>query len=99
MLQGMVLASTSCVPIPGAQFEFWLAGPDGEYSDDYRATLLVDNQGIYRFESNPPPPYSGRPPHIHIRISAEGYQMLVTQDYPVQGEVGANFDIILIRQP
>ncbi len=96
VLQGMVLSSAGCVPIPGAQLEFWLAGSDGEYSDDYRATLLADDKGAYRFESNLPPPYSGRPPHIHIRISAAGYQTLVTQHYPNEGETSANMDIVLI---
>jgi protocatechuate 3,4-dioxygenase beta subunit len=76
-----------------------MAGPDGEYTDDYRATQLVGADGAYRFESHFPPPYSGRPPHIHLRVSAEGYQTLVTQHYPKEGETSASFDLVLVSQP
>jgi protocatechuate 3,4-dioxygenase beta subunit len=40
---------------------------------------LLDFKSI---ESNFPPGYSGRPPHIHIRISANGFRSLATQHYP-----------------
>jgi len=95
VLQGVVRSSEDCQPIPGAQLEFWLAGPDGEYADAYRATTFAGEDGSYRFESHPPPPYSGRPPHIHILASAPGYQALVTQHYPREGDGQADFDLVL----
>jgi protocatechuate 3,4-dioxygenase beta subunit len=76
-----------------------MAGPDGQYTDDYRATQLVGEDGAYRFESNFPPPYSGRPPHIHVRVSAEGYQTLITQHYPQKGVTSADLDLVLVPQP
>lgn len=99
VLQGVVRSADGCAPIAGAQIEFWMAGPDGNYTDDYRATELVGEDGAYRFESNFPPPYSGRPPHIHLRVSAEGYQTLITQHYPKEGETNASFDLVLVPQP
>lgn len=96
VLGGVVRSSAGCAPIAGAQIELWLAGPDGEYGDDYRATLFADASGVYRFESNFPPPYTGRPPHIHIRISADGYETLVTQYYPAEGQTEGAFDLVLI---
>ena len=66
VLQGRVLGVDGCRPLPGAQIEFWLAGPDGEYSDATRATWFADEQGAYTFASNPPAPYGGRPAHIHL---------------------------------
>jgi len=96
VLRGVVRSSADCAPIANAQVEFWMAGPDGEYDDDHRATLFADASGAYRFESNFPPPYSGRPSHIHIRISAGGYETLVTQYYPADGQIDGTFDLVLI---
>ncbi len=97
-LRGVVRSSADCSPIPNAQIEFWLAGPNGEYDDDHRATMYANSAGAYQFESNPPPPYSGRPPHIHIRVSAPGHEPLVTQYYPADGQTEGEFDLVLIGQ-
>ncbi len=96
VLLGMVRSSKECAPVPKATIEFWLAGPDGKYDDAHRATVFSDASGVYRFESNVPKPYSGRPPHIHIRVSAPGYETLVTQHYPGAGKTGVNLDLVLI---
>ncbi len=95
MLTGTVRAAGGCRPLPGARIEFWLANEDGEYDDDHRATVQAGPGGEYRFESNNPPPYSGRPPHIHIRVSAPGLALLVTQHYPQPGQTAATFDLVL----
>lgn len=96
VLSGTVRSSRDCSVIPGAMIELWLAGPDGGYGDEHRATVIADGQGAYRFESNEPPPYPGRPPHIHLRVTAKGFEPLVTQHYPETGRAGSTFDIILI---
>lgn len=96
VLSGVVRSADGCSPIPDAQIEFWMAGPDGEYGDDYRATVLTGADGRYRFESHSPPPYSGRPSHHHLRISTPGFQPLVTQHYPAQGQTEATFDLVLL---
>ena len=96
VLQGVVRSSKDCAAVPGAVIELWLAGPDGGYDDAHRATIIVDASAAYRFESNLPPPYYGRPPHIHLRISAKGFRPLVTQHYPASDKKEAVFDIILV---
>jgi len=96
VLRGVVRSSADCAPIPGARIEFWLAGPDGRYADAYRATVFAGPDGSYRFESHFPPAYGGRPPHIHIRVSAPGYQTLVTQYYPSAGRTEGAMDLVLI---
>ena len=96
ILEGVVMSSTDCSPIANARIEFWLTNPAGSYDDDHRATIFSDGTGEYRFESNIPPDYSGRPPHIHIRISADGFKALATQHYPADGQTTGEFDIILI---
>ena len=95
-LTGSVISSEDCTPIAKAAVEFWLTGPDGSYGDDHRATVYSDGSGLYRFESNFPPGYSGRPPHIHIRVSADGFETLATQHYPTVGHRSAKFDLILV---
>jgi polyisoprenoid-binding protein YceI len=95
VLSGVVRAAGSCAPIPGARIEFWLANPRGVYDDAHRATILAGPSGEYRFESNVPVPYSGRPPHIHVRVSAPSLQTLVTQHYPEAGRSEATFDLVL----
>ena len=95
VLTGAVLATGSCEPIPDARIEFWLANPEGEYDDAHRATVPAGAGGTYRFESNVPVSYGGRPPHIHVRVTAPGYRELVTQHYPEDGQTEATFDLIL----
>jgi protocatechuate 3,4-dioxygenase beta subunit len=96
LLQGAVRSSQDCSPVPAAVLEFWLAGPEGPYDDAHRATVVADAAGAYRFESNLPHPVEGRPAHIHIRVSAKGYQTLVTQHYPEAGKTEAIFDLVLV---
>jgi len=96
VLSGVVRSSKDCSPIKGAQIEFWLAGPDRQYDNSHRATVYSDTEGSFRFESNYPEPYYGRPPHIHIRVSAGGFRTLVTQHYPEKGKSRATFDLVLL---
>jgi len=96
VLQGVVRSSRDCGLVPGAVIELWLAGPDGGYDDAHRATIVADASAAYRFESNVPPSYYGRPPHIHLRVSAKGYKTLITQQYPSDGTVNDVFNIVLI---
>jgi protocatechuate 3,4-dioxygenase beta subunit len=95
-LDGVVRSAATCSPIPGARIELWLAGPDGDYDDDYRATVYASDKGEYRFESHNPPAYYGRPPHIHIRVSAAGFKTLATQHYPSAGSHQGNFNLVLL---
>ncbi|UCD35941.1 MAG: hypothetical protein JSU90_03670 [Nitrospiraceae bacterium] len=95
ILTGTVQSSRDCAPIVQAKIEIWLTGPDGNYGDDYRATVYSDTSGAYSFESNKPKPYFGRPPHIHIRVSAEGFRTLITQHYPEKSVKGDVFDLVL----
>jgi catechol 1,2-dioxygenase len=98
VLSGTVLAAEQCKPIPNAKIEFWLANPTGDYDDAHRATVFADKRGEYRFESNVPVSYGGRPPHIHVRVRAPGYEELVTQHYPERGQRKANFDLVLLAE-
>lgn len=95
VLTGTVRSAKTCRPIAHAKLELWLANPRGAYDDAHRATLRASRAGRYRFESNRPVPYAGRPPHIHIRVSARGFSVLVTQHYPRPGQSRARLDLVI----
>jgi protocatechuate 3,4-dioxygenase beta subunit len=98
VLSGNVLGAEECRPILNAHIEFWLANPRGDYDDAHRATVFAGERGRYRLESNVPVSYGGRPPHIHVRVRAPGYEELVTQHYPERGQRKANFDLVLVEE-
>ena len=91
----MVKSAKDCSPVTAARIDFWLAGPDGSYDDDHRATVFSDSSGAYKFESNFPPDYGFRPPHIHIKISANGFGTLVSQHYPGKLTREGKFDLVI----
>ena len=74
-----------CNPIPGAKLDFWLADVNGEYDNTgytLRGHLFSDENGNYTLESIEPTPYTGRPPHIHVKVFApDGRELLTTQMY------------------
>lgn len=75
-----------CQPISGASVEVWHASAVGEYDDaKLRATLTASKDGAYAFSSIRPGPYlqsnGWRPAHIHYRVSAPGFETLITQLY------------------
>jgi protocatechuate 3,4-dioxygenase beta subunit len=96
LLQGTVKSASDCNPIPAAMIELWMTGPEGRYGDAWRATLSSNDNGTYHFESHAPTYFNNRRPHIHIRITAEGFEPLVTQHYPVKEAGEGIFDLILI---
>jgi catechol 1,2-dioxygenase len=98
VLSGRVLAAEECKPIPNAHIEFWLANSSGDYDDAHRATVFAGQRGDYRLESNVPVSYGGRPPHIHVRVRAPGYEELVAQHYPQRGQRKANLDLVLVAE-
>ena len=96
VMTGTVKSAQDCTAIAGAAIEFWLTNPEGDYDDQHRATVISDRSGAYRFESHRPTDYGFRPPHIHLRVTAEGFKPLVTQHYPEESITEARFDIVLI---
>jgi protocatechuate 3,4-dioxygenase beta subunit len=96
LLSGTVKSAADCAPIPSPLIELWQTGPNGRYDDAHRAAIITDASGEYRFETNYPGDYATRPPHIHIRVSAKGFQTLTTQHYLRRGATAADFDLILV---
>ena len=88
---GTVFGKDGKSPVNGALVEIWHCNEDGVYdntSDNYvyRASAKTSANGKYEFKTIMPVPYAAgqtltRPAHIHMRISANGVQDLVTQIY------------------
>ena len=83
VLSGTV-RSADCKPLAGVTLDFWHADADGAYDNRnyrYRGVVKTDPEGRYRLETNLPPPYSGRPRHIHVKLQGAGGKILTTQLY------------------
>ena len=83
LVAGRVLTA-DCKPVANALLDFWHADDHGEYDNAgyrYRGLVRTDAQGRYRLETNLPPPYSGRPRHIHVKLQPPGGRVLTTQLY------------------
>jgi len=94
-VNGVVRSAAGCAPLPGARIEWWSADGKGEYQDSLRATQRADGDGRYRYETVAPGRYPGRPPHVHVRVTAPGHRTLVTQLYPRDGQSSIDADFVL----
>lgn len=87
--------------VAGAAVEIWQCDQDGRYHHpgDGGADPLfqgfgrvtVGADGRYRFRTIRPAPYSGRTPHIHVKVKLGPRELLTTQLY-VQGDPGNERD-------
>jgi protocatechuate 3,4-dioxygenase beta subunit len=79
-------------PLKGAVVEIWQCDQQGHYhhpGDGGRADpafqgfgrVAVDAAGAYRFRTIRPVPYSGRTPHIHVKVRLDRHELLTTQLY------------------
>lgn len=96
-------------PLPGAVVELWQcdnygryhhAGDDGVPRDDnfqgYGVTT-TDAEGRYAFKTIRPAPYTGRPPHMHVRVRQANAPTLTTQIYIAGDAIGS--DGVLMSSP
>lgn len=96
VVTGAVRSAKDCAPISGARVEWWSADERGDYRDELRATQHADAQGRFSYETVAPGRYPGRPPHLHVRVSAPGHKTLVTQLYPKDGQRALASDFVLV---
>lgn len=98
VVSGLVRSAAGCAALPAAQIEWWSANGRGEYDDAHRATQASDAEGRYRYETDFPGRYPGRAPHLHVRVTAPGHTVLVTQVYPKPGDREIEQDFVLVRE-
>lgn len=94
-------------PVAGAAVEIWQCdeaghyhhpGDRGEAAREFQGfgRVLADAQGRYRFRTIRPAPYSGRTPHIHLKVKLGRRELLTTQLY-VEGDPGNAGDMLWRR--
>jgi protocatechuate 3,4-dioxygenase, beta subunit len=94
-------------PVAGAQVEIWQCDEAGHYhhpGDGGRADpdfqgfgrVTVGSDGRYRFRTIRPVAYSGRTPHIHVKVKLDRRELLTTQLY-VEGDPHNERDFIWRR--
>lgn len=94
-------------PVAGAQVEIWQCDHQGRYhhpGDGGRADpsfqgfgrVTVGSDGRYRFRTIRPVPYSGRTPHIHVKVKLDRRELLTTQLY-VEGDPDNERDFLWRR--
>jgi protocatechuate 3,4-dioxygenase beta subunit len=85
-------------PVAGAQVEIWQCDEAGNYhhpGDGGKADpafqgfgrVTAGADGRYRFRTIKPAAYSGRSPHIHVKVKLGARELLTTQMY-VEGDPG-----------
>jgi protocatechuate 3,4-dioxygenase beta subunit len=87
-VSGRVLAPDCVSPLEGAVLDVWQADSQGVYDNTgftLRGKLLAGTLGAYAIATIVPGHYLNgsqyRPSHIHVRISAPGFEQLTTQLY------------------
>jgi len=91
-------------PLAGATVEIWQCDEGGHYhhpGDGGQADpafqgfgkVQADAEGRWRFRTLRPVPYSGRTPHIHVKVRQGARELLTTQLY-VQGAAGNERDFL-----
>jgi carboxypeptidase family protein len=88
VLTGTVRSSRDCAPVAGARVELWPEIAGQGHPDGQRATVLTGPDGGYRFQSDPPE-------HIHMLVSAEGFEPLASNRYHPEGRAAGRFDVLL----
>jgi protocatechuate 3,4-dioxygenase beta subunit len=96
-------------PLGNATVELWQcdayghyhhAGDEGEPRDDSfqgYGVATTDAQGRYAFKTIRPVPYTGRPPHLHVRMRHASGATLTTQIYIAGDSVEG--DVVLSAAP
>jgi hypothetical protein len=68
--------------------ELWPEIAGKGHPDDQRATVLTGPDGHYRFQSDPPE-------HIHMLVSATGFEPVASNRYHPEGRAAGRFDVVL----
>ena len=97
-ISGIVRSARDCHALGGARIEWCSANAQGDYAAAHRATQQAGADGQYHYITDFPGRYPGRPPHLHVRITAPGHRTLVTQVYPQQAQTALSVDLVLVPE-
>lgn len=95
VLRGRVLRSLDCKPLAGAFVEIWQASKGGVYDRRGRARAVTGADGRFTFRGPPPVSYEGISPHVHVRVSHEGFDEVATTVRVARGARSARLEVVL----
>jgi protocatechuate 3,4-dioxygenase beta subunit len=95
-LSGKVLRVGDCKPVKGAVVEVWQETPGLGYVRRGRASVVTDRTGAFRLVGPVPLGEGGRPPHIHIRVTAGLFDEVAVTHSVTQGSRRARVTIVLV---
>ena len=67
------VTSLDGTPLAGINISIRQANGDGDYTEQYRATLTTDDKGRYQFGSAVPGNYMGAK-HVHVTVYQDGWE-------------------------
>jgi len=70
-----------CNPVPGAWLDFWQTDGNGNYDNrgyKLRGQQYTDKQGKYLLRTVMPRAYPGRTSHIHVKVSKQAGEGIIT---------------------
>lgn len=73
-----------CRPVQGAMLDFWQSDEKGNYdnrSDRLRGHQFANTKGGFSLLSLMPGEYTGRTPHLHVKVQRRNGPVLTTQLY------------------
>jgi len=79
---------TNGKPAPGAWLDFWQADGNGKYDNAgyvLRGHQFSDQSGKYKVETVLPGGYTGRTPHIHVKVRSPDKRLTITTQLFVPG--------------
>lgn len=109
ILYGKVL-DLSGSPIPDLVLEIWQTDASGVYdhpgdpgtetrdkSFQFFGSTTTDVEGNFAFRTLKPGQYEPRPPHIHWKVKMGGVELLTSQFYFTEDQVGSPGDPLVIQ--
>jgi protocatechuate 3,4-dioxygenase beta subunit len=87
--------STDCKPLAGARVQLMQANRNYVYTRALSGTVITSRAGRFRYQGPPPTPREGRPGHIHLRVIAEGHEILYARYVRAPGATRGTVRLVL----
>ncbi len=95
VLEGAILAAGTCLPVADALVELWMHAPEGGTEVSVRGSTATDATGAFAFQTDVPAATGDESPHIHLRVSAPGFEAIFLRHYPAPGAAQGAIAVVL----
>lgn len=95
VLEGAILAAGTCQGVVDALVEVWMHAPEGGTEASVRWSTTTDTTGAFAVETDVPAATGDESPHIHLRVSAPGFEAIFLRHYPAPGAAQGAVAVVL----